>query len=417
MTKTIVVLCLFAVLAGAAFAQQGSVPTGVPHLDHVFVIMMENHGYKEIINNPNAPFINTYARSANLATNYYAVAHPSLTNYLEVVGGSNFGVHSDNAPDWHNLNCAPNLHTGIPNTDSPASSNICPIHGSGTDAATPVLDCTNEVTGPPCEMNLDGKASYPAVSTTLGITIADQLAAAGLSWKTYQENLPFTGPNNVNYSDGNFTNNTNFSKVNPQLTPALSSSDIVQLYAVKHNPFAYFRNVQQGTNHLVSFKNMVAFDGSGGLWADLGAGTSPNFSFIVPNQCNDQHGRGNGTAFCNFDPNDNGTPAGLNPALIQLGDQVVQKIVSAIHGSATWKSGNNAIVVVWDENDYAVQPIVNKVFTIVDTNYGVHHSTSGMFYTHFSLLRTIEGGFGLPCLNHACDSNTATMSDLFAAAP
>jgi len=29
---------------------------------------------------------------ANTATSYFAVAHPSLTNYLEVVGGSNFGV-------------------------------------------------------------------------------------------------------------------------------------------------------------------------------------------------------------------------------------------------------------------------------------------------------------------------------------
>ncbi len=41
-------------------------------------------------------------RSANSATNYFAVGHPSLTNYLEVVGGSNFGVQSDNGPDWHN---------------------------------------------------------------------------------------------------------------------------------------------------------------------------------------------------------------------------------------------------------------------------------------------------------------------------
>ena len=46
--------------------------------------MMENHGYTEILGNPNAPFTNKYAASANLATNYFAVAHPSLTNYLEV---------------------------------------------------------------------------------------------------------------------------------------------------------------------------------------------------------------------------------------------------------------------------------------------------------------------------------------------
>lgn len=413
MKKTIVVLGLLAVFTGAVYAQEGGVPQGVPHLDHVFLIMMENHGYNEILNNPNAPFTNKYARSANAATNYFAVAHPSLTNYLETVGGSNFGVHSDNAPDWGNASCATNLSTGIPNTDNPPSPTICPIAGGGTDAATPALDCTNEVTGPPCEMNLDGKASYPAVSTTLGITIADQLAAAGKTWKTYQESLPISGAALVTYSDGNFTDTTDFTKINPQLTPPLTASDIVQLYAVKHNPFAYFRNVQQGHNPLVSYANMVAFDGVGGLWGDLASGNAPNFSFIVPNQCNDQHGRGNGTAFCGFDPDDNGSQAGLNPALILLGDQAMQKIVAAIHASPVWKHGHNAIIVVWDENDYAVQPIINKVLTIVDTNYGFHGIQSDQFYTHFSLLRSIEGGLRLPCLNHACDASTNTMSDLF----
>jgi hypothetical protein len=110
---------------------------------------------------------------------------------------------------------------------------------------------------------------------------------------------------------------------------------------------------------------------------------------------------------------DNGTQAGLNPALMNLGDQVVQKVVNAIHHSPAWAQGHTAIVVVWDENDYAVQPIINQVVTIVDTNYGVHQKQSAQFYTHFSLLRSIEGGLGLPCLNHACDAGS--MTDLFAA--
>lgn len=49
----------------------------------------------------------------------------------------------------------------------------------------------------------------------------------------------------------------------------------------------------------------------------------------------------------------------------------------------------------------------------VDTNYGAHGVQSNKYYTHFSLLKTIEGGFGLPCLNHACDKDTKVMSDLF----
>ena len=411
MTRKAVVLCLL--LAGTLFAQQGPVPRGVRHLDHVFVIVMENHGFDEIIDNPNAPFINKYAKTANLAINYYAVAHPSLTNYLEIVGGSNFGVHSDNDPDFHNMSCATNLATGIPNTDTPSSPSICPIAGSGTDVATPALDCTNEVTSPPCEVNVDGRKSYSAASATLGITIADQLVAAGKTWKSYQESLPLSGADLVTYSDGNFSNITDFSKINRQLIPPLSTDNIVKLYAAKHNPFVYFQNVQEGTNPLLSYANSAPFDGGQGLYADLASGNVPNYSLIAPNQCNDQHGRGNGTAFCNFDPVSNGSQAGLNPALIILGDQAVQRIVTAIHSSKAWSRGHNAIVVVWDENDYAVQPIVNRVVTIVETNHGAKGVQSGQFYTHFSLLRTIEGGLGLPCLNHACDESTKTMSDLF----
>ena len=62
----------------------------------------------------NAPFINSYASTANLATNYYGVGHPSLTNYLEVVGGSNFGVINDFSPDWHNTTCVPSIVSGVP---------------------------------------------------------------------------------------------------------------------------------------------------------------------------------------------------------------------------------------------------------------------------------------------------------------
>jgi hypothetical protein len=34
-------------------------------------------------------------------------------------------------------------------------------------------------------------------------------------------------------------------------------------------------------------------------------------------------------------------------------------------------------------------------------------------YTHFSLLKSLEAAFELPCLNHACDHDAHVMSDLF----
>jgi hypothetical protein len=409
-------LCLLAAtLVSPVFAAEGPVPTGIPHLDHVFFIMMENHGYSQIVNNPNAPRTNRLATSANSATNYFAIAHPSLTNYLEVVGGSNFGVHSDNDSDWHNASCTTNLASGIANTDNPASPKICPIWGSGTDAATPAIDKTNETQGPPGDINIDGIASIPAAHNTVGKTIADQLVAVLGSWKSYQESVPPGGVDRVNYSDGFFSNKTNFNAIQPTLNPPLTQSDVVKLYAAKHNPFVYFRSVQEGQDPRNSLKNTVGFEGPDGLYADLASGSVPTFSFIAPNQCNDQHGRGNAGPFCNFDPNDNGTQAGLNPALILQGDITVDRLVTAIKKSPAWPEGNNAIIVVWDENDYSTAPETNQVLLIVSTNYGVRGVQSAQRYTHFSLLKTLEAGFGLPCLNHACDDKEAVMSDLFAA--
>ena len=415
MKKRLVASSLLSIaIASTSFAAEGPVPHGVPHLNHVYVIMMENHGYSQVLNNPNARFINQLARTANLATNYFAIAHPSLTNYLEIVGGSNFGVLNDNDPAWHSTSCATNLSTGIASTDNPyVASAICPIAGTGTDAATPAIDTTNESQGAPGTINIDGTQSIPAATNIVGKTIADQLAVLGLHWKTYQEGLPQRGANLVNYSDGVYDNTTDFTKITPALNPALTSGDIVKLYAAKHNPFVYFRN-QQGSG---GYANMVDFDGPQGLYADLQrpATEQPSFSFISPNQCNDQHGRGNAGAFCNYDPSDDGSQAGLNPALIARGDATVQKLVNAIHQSPSWHNGNNAIVVVWDENDYSTAPNTNKVMLIVDTNYGVSGRRSSVSYNHFSLLKTLEAGFGLPCLNHACDSNVNVMSDLFAA--
>ena len=408
MLKKAAVLGLFATaLASVGFAQEGPVPKGVPHLDHVFVIMMENHGYAQIMGNPSAPFANSYAKSANAATNYFAIAHPSLNNYLEVVGGSNFGVHSDNNPDWHNSNCVTNLSSGVPNTDTPSSGLVCPIYGTGTEAATPAIDCTNEVQCPvgsnAGELNIDGVASLPASTTIVGKTIADQLIEAGKNWKTYQESLPSTGADKVDFADGYFTDSSNIPGVLAGQTQTL-----IELYAAKHDPFVYFRSVQDG-----QLSHVVGFEGANGLFDDLESGHVPAYSFIAPNQCNDQHGRGNAGPQCAGDPNDNGTQTGLNPALIFIGDQSLRTIVRAIKKSPAWSERRSAIVVLWDENDYSVAPITNQVLVIVDTNYGEPGVNSNKFYTHYSLLKSVEAGLGLPCLNHACDSSVAVMSDLF----
>jgi hypothetical protein len=408
MKKVFAVVCACAAFTGSLLAQEGSVPHGVPGLDHVFLIMMENHGYSQIVGNPNAPFANQYAKSANSATNYFAIGHPSSTNYLEIVGGSNFGVRSDNSPDFHDASCTPNIvPPGYTTFDNPPSPNVCPIAGTGIDAATPPVDDVNECPStapcPPGQINIDG-SGLAAANNIVGKNIGDQLAEHGRSWKSYQESLPPTGADLIAYSDGFFTDVT---------PPPAAVGGLLKLYAAKHNPFVYFKSVQDGHDPKNSLANVVGFEGKGGLYDDLSSGRVPDFALIAPNQCNDQHGRGNGGSQCAFDPVTDGSQAGLNPALIYVGDLTLRTLVKAIHNSPAWKRGRNAIVVVWDENDYSFVPNLNQVLTIVDTNYGTHGLQSGKFYTHFSLLRSLEGGFNLPCLNHACDQGTNIMSDLF----
>jgi len=406
--KALLAATAIASLAGTAIAAEGPRPRGVGRLDHVFVIMMENHGDAEVIGNPNMPFTNRLAAKASRAANYYAVAHPSLTNYLETVGGSNFGVLNDHSPDWHSSVCQTNLSTGKPSLDTGAYPAICPLQGTGVDAATPAIDLSNlEGNNQGPVNNIDGTAAYPAAATTAK-TIAHQLVAAGRTWKTYQESLPPSGADGVNVADGLFSN------LNPPSAAGIADG-VLGLYAVKHNPFAYFADIQAGADPALSLARVVGFEGNTGLFGDLASGHVPNFAYIVPNQCNDQHGRSGAGPACDYDPNDTGSLSGLNPAAMYQGDVTIERIVRAIKASPSWSDGRNAIVVVWDESDYSNAPITNRVTLIVDTNdaAGSHGVVSKNFYTHFSLLKSLEAGFGLPCLNHACDASTAVMGDLF----
>jgi hypothetical protein len=377
--KAVLVLCLVAFAARPVIAQEDG--GRVPHLDHVFVIMMENHYISQILGNPNAPFITSYAATANLAKNYWAVGHPSLTNYLEIIGGSNFGIINDDSPDWHNASCTSNIELGVAALES-AATNTCPIAGSGMDGATPAVDTTNE--GTPAEPIYNTPF---APAKTIGKSIGDQLVEAGKSWKSYQENLPPYGADGVNNSDGLISNLTE------------SAPGVPNFYAVKHNPFVYFASVQSGANDANSLKNVVGFEA---LYDDLASGQVPNLAFIAPNQCHDQHSRGSSEVGpgCSVDQND-----------IAQGDAALKALITGIKASAMWKEGNNAIVTVWDENDYSSLP--NQVAAIVDLSYAPTGHSSTVKYNHFSLLKTMEQGFGLDYLNHAADRNVRVMADLF----
>ncbi len=98
-------------------------------------------------------------------------------------------------------------------------------------------------------------ASTPQLFPVSTDNVVRELLAAGKTWKSYAEDLPSVG-----YTGGD-----------------------TGLYAVRHNPLAYFTDVQNNSKQV---QNLVPFTQ---LAADLNTANLPEYSFIVPNLCNDAH--------------------------------------------------------------------------------------------------------------------------------
>jgi hypothetical protein len=100
------------------------------------------------------------------------------------------------------------------------------------------------------------------VDTVRVDNVVRRLVAAGKTWKSYAEDLPQAG-----YTGGN-----------------------VGQYVRRHNPLSYLSDV---TDNAVQKQRLVPFTQ---FAADLAGDTLPNYSFIVPNLCNDAHDCPIGTA-------------------------------------------------------------------------------------------------------------------------
>lgn len=70
---------------------------------------MENRDYAAVVGSPDAPFINELAGRYALATNYFAVTHPSQPNYIALFSGSTQGVTDDGVHDLGGRNLADQL--------------------------------------------------------------------------------------------------------------------------------------------------------------------------------------------------------------------------------------------------------------------------------------------------------------------
>jgi hypothetical protein len=369
-----------ALAAGQALADDG----GVPALDHVFVLVLENHnaftsfGSPGILDNPAAPHITALAKQYNFASNYNGVWHPSLPNYVAMITGDWIGTDVVGAPHSYPVGSI----VGISDDDSPSVSTDYPV--------------------PPANASTHRwKVQLPS--------LAGQLVSHGKDWRAYLQNLPETGTTLANWP---------------------GDSNTAKLYAVKHNPFPYVEEVQ---NDPAQFAKQVPMEQ---LFSDIANGHAPALSYIVPDQCRDMHGLGNVLAPCggvnDTDAND-----------IKRGDDETFWIVNAITGSRMWSKGRNALFVVFDEGNgpltcnynpdtktdvaapnsllpgadcYDPKNFNDKVVLIAITNYGVKGVVDNNFYSHYSLLKTIEAAFDLPFIGHAKDAGTKTLAPLLAPA-
>jgi hypothetical protein len=80
----------------------------------IFIIVMENHNWSDILNSPSAPYINqTLLPQASYAMQYYNPPgnHPSEPNYLWLEAGTNFGIKNDSAPQENHQSSTDHLVT------------------------------------------------------------------------------------------------------------------------------------------------------------------------------------------------------------------------------------------------------------------------------------------------------------------
>lgn len=273
----------------------------------VFLIVMENHNWADIKDSPSAPYINqTLLPLGAHAEGYYnpPKLHPSEPNYIWLEAGTNFNI----------------THDQLPSADHVAST---------------------------------------AHLVTL-------LNKAGISWKSYQEDI-----------DG-------------KRCPIVGQ----KLYAPTHNPMVYFDDVTDHNNpqsaycidHIRPYAELAA---------DLLDNTVASYNFIAPNLCHDMHNSKN----CD------------TPDSIKNGDNWLASEIPQLLDSKAYKDGG-AIMITWDEGYHGDGPIG----FIALSPYARPGYSNTTRYTHSSTLRTLQEIFEVkPWLGDA--ANATDLSDLFTVFP
>ncbi len=82
---------VFASTLGGLPGTTGSIPT----FSHIIIFIMENHEFGSVIGSPQMPYFNLLAQQYTLLTEYHGVTHPSLPNYIALIGGDTLGITTD----------------------------------------------------------------------------------------------------------------------------------------------------------------------------------------------------------------------------------------------------------------------------------------------------------------------------------
>lgn len=344
-------------LTGGALAQAAA-PASVapPPIRHVFVIVLENQSFATTFaRNSRAPYLaRTLAAQGAVLTHYYGIGHASLANYVAMISGQ-----------------APNEATQL---DCPVFSEFQP--------SAPHLNADGQLPGVGCV--------YPSAVRT----IADQLEAAGLSWKAYLEDMG-NDPAREPAACGHVA----IGAQDPTASPRVGDQ-----YATKHNPFVYFHSIIDARGRCAA--SVVSLKA---LRQDLeSAERTANFSFIVPNLCNDGHDK----------PCIDGRPGGLHEI-----DLFLKEWVPLITASPAFRA-DGLLVITFDESDSSSEqgstaccgeralpgaryrpgfsgPGGGQIGAVVLSRFVRAGTVSHVPYNHYSLLKTIETIFALPPLGYA----------------
>ena len=149
-------------------------------------------------------------------------------------------------------------------------------------------------------------------------------------------------------------------------------------YVRKHEPAISFQDISTDARRCAQITDFTHFDP-----------TASDFELVVPNLCNDMH-----------------------DCSVTTGDQWLATFVPRITSSASFQ--NSALFITWDEGTTTVGGGGHVPTVVVSplTSIGYQSATA---HTHYSLLRTVQDAWGLPCLNLTCGASN--MGEFFGALP